>query len=135
MHELSLATDIVKIAIEQATAFTQPASDKSSKEEKDRINIPLVGIKLKVGVLTGIFPDSLHFYLDLILKEQGFENVSIQIESVDVRYTCSCGNTYIVDSIMEACPACGQFSRTLVEGNDCLIESIELSGNQAEAKS
>lgn len=108
MHEYSLAKEIANIVKEKT------------------LNQSLVSISLKAGILSGVFPDSLSFYLELIFQDLGWKDVKIHIESVPAKYTCQCGKTYTTEALLSGCPDCGQFERSLIEGDQCIIETLEV---------
>jgi Zn finger protein HypA/HybF involved in hydrogenase expression len=134
MHEFSIATEIVRITLEQVSLWKNAQQLKQEfqpavpAEPGTQTNTHLKGIKLKIGTLTGIYPDSLLMYLEIIFKEKGIEQLDVKIETVPARYGCQCGHTYLADSLLSPCPVCQGFERSLIEGNECTLDSIDLDG-------
>ena len=108
MHEYSVAADIAKIV---------------SQTAKGR---PVKKMTLAIGVLSGIFSESLLMYLELVLPEMGMDNVSVETKDARASFVCSCGTRYIAESMTTLCPQCGGYERSIESGHECTIESIEV---------
>ncbi len=106
MHEYSIALEISKVV------------------EKQAENKKVSEIFLSVGKLSGIFDESLIFYLEQIFKEKKQPHIKITTEQIDAEFNCNCGKNYNTDNMLTACPFCGKFTRTIVKGNECIIKSI-----------
>jgi hydrogenase nickel incorporation protein HypA/HybF len=109
MHEYGVAQEIVRMAIEAAEGRT------------------ITKIILSIGDLSGVFDESLVMYCDLLFNDaQASGAVSISVNRVKATFRCSCGMTYSPPGLFEPCPACREFDRTIIDGNQCIIESIEV---------
>ena len=108
MHEYSIAAEIAAIV-------KQTAHDRQVKK-----------ITLAIGVLSGVFSESLLMYLELVLPDMGMNGVVIETKEVPAGFACVCGRQYTGKSMTELCPACGGYDRTITAGHDCTIESIEV---------
>ncbi len=109
MHEYGVALEIVRMATERAEGRTVTKTIVS------------------VGDLSGVSGDSLAMYCDLLFREsQPSREVLISVRRVPAAFRCSCGATYTPLKIFDSCPSCGGFGRTVIEGNQCIIESIEV---------
>jgi len=86
----------------------------------------VIKITLGVGALSGIFTESLRMYLELALPEAGLDNVAIETKDVPATFLCSCTEQYTSDKFTAACPKCSGYQRTIVSGQDCMVESIEV---------
>ena len=106
MHEYSLALEISGIA------------------EKKTQNKKILEINLSIGTLTGIYDESLIFYLDEIYKAKYGHVIKITTEMVNAEFECDCGKKYSTESMFTPCPFCGEFGRTVINGNDCIIKNI-----------
>lgn len=106
MHEYSIALEISKIAEKQA-------ENKNISE-----------ISISIGSLSGIFDESLKFYLEQIFKDKYKAPIKIQTEKIDAEFNCECGKKYNIDNMLTPCPFCNKFTRTIVKGNECIIKSI-----------
>lgn len=108
MHEYGVALDIAEIAMKSAAGRT------------------MTKINLRIGDVSGVFIESLTMYLELIFKEKQEQAVTVAIERVKASFQCSCGNRYSPEKLFDACPSCGGFERTVLAGQECTIESIEV---------
>jgi hydrogenase nickel insertion protein HypA len=108
VHEYSVASEIAAIVKEAAK------------------NRPVKKITLAIGVLSGIFSESLLMYLELVLPEMGMKNVSIETKEIPAAFVCSCGTEYTAESMTALCPQCGGYERSIKSGHDCTVESIEV---------
>ncbi len=108
MHELSVATGIVDLAVQNAGGKT------------------ITGLNLSVGVNAGVFKESLLFYLDLLFDERGMKGVRVDWKDLPVHCACDCGAQYETLVFMQACPRCGSFKRSMTGGRDCTVESNEV---------
>ena len=108
MHEYGIAVEIAKMAREKAGGRGISA------------------ISLRIGALSGISAESVSLYLDCIFREGAEPPPRIVIVQVPAMLECTCGNQYIADKLFDPCPKCGGFERTVLDGNECTIESIEV---------
>jgi Zn finger protein HypA/HybF involved in hydrogenase expression len=109
MHEYGVALEIVRMATEAAQGR------------------PIAKVTLAVGDLSGVFSESLTMYGDLLFHDaQPSHPVVFSVNKVKAAFRCSCGVTYSPLEIFDPCPECRGFDRTIVDGNQCIIESIEV---------
>jgi hydrogenase nickel incorporation protein HypA/HybF len=108
MHEYSVASEIAAIVKQTAKG------------------LPVKKISLSIGVLSGIFSESLLMYLELVLPEMGMTGVAIETKEIPATFVCVCGTEYTAKSMTEVCPQCGGYERSIQSGHDCTIESIEV---------
>jgi hydrogenase nickel insertion protein HypA len=109
MHEFSIASQIADNIKEHA---------KGKKIEK---------INIQIGSLSGVFKESLEFYLQSLLKEFQSEEPVFHFTPVSASMTCECGFQFIAENLLNACPKCRGFKRSITAGKDCFVESIEVS--------
>jgi hydrogenase nickel incorporation protein HypA/HybF len=108
MHEYGIAVEI-------ADTVTKKAAGR-----------PVAAIALRIGALSGISSDSVTMYLELIFKETANRIPRLAVEPAPASLQCSCGERYSADTMFDPCPACGGYDRTVIDGSDCTIESIEV---------
>jgi Zn finger protein HypA/HybF involved in hydrogenase expression len=108
MHEYGVALDVAEIALQTANGKL------------------ITKVNLCVGALSGIFDQSLTMYLELIFTERQKKAPAIAVTKVAARFGCSCGKEYAPVKLFDPCPFCGGFDRTILDGNECTIESIEV---------
>ncbi|MBN2035490.1 MAG: hydrogenase maturation nickel metallochaperone HypA [Chitinispirillaceae bacterium] len=108
MHEYGIALEISRLALRTAG------------------NRRILKINLRIGELSGVFFESLAMYLECIFNEQQNAAPAISVERAAARFKCSCGVEYAPDKLFSPCPSCGGFTRTVIDGKECTIESIEV---------
>lgn len=116
MHELPVTESIVRIAAEEA-----------EKHNVKKVN----EIKLMVGELSGLVPECIQYYFDIISKGTKIEGAQIKIIKVPITMKCeSCGFTGEThEFIQSACPICSGKSMKMVGGNEFYIDSMEVDDN------
>jgi hydrogenase nickel incorporation protein HypA/HybF len=108
MHEYGVALEIAERAAAAA------GSRRLSK------------ITLRIGALSGIFAESLAMYCDLLFRGKQPAAVEIVPVNVPARFRCSCGTEYSPRKLFDPCPSCGGADRDIIDGKECLLESIEV---------
>jgi hydrogenase nickel incorporation protein HypA/HybF len=112
MHELSLAQNIVEI-VEHHVLLEQRRSVKS--------------IRIKVGELSGVVPDSLEFCFSAITAETSLSGASLEIERVPFMLLCErCNKTFVGDFGVVLCPDCDSNETIVLSGTEMQIVDIEL---------
>jgi len=111
MHEFSIASAIMDIVTKTA-------------EENGMSRVAKV--KIKVGELRSVFPDSLLFAFKVCSEGTVAEGGVLQIEEVPTRCSCGgCANEFRVEEFQFRCPSCGSADISIVAGEELFIESIE----------
>ncbi len=111
MHELAITESLLSVAVESATAAGA-----------ERIRT----IRMRVGALTGVVPDSMRFYFDAISRGTLAEGASLEMTIVPASAECAdCATTFPADEGMLACPTCGCLVR-LTSGTELTVESLEV---------
>ena len=111
MHEYGVALEIAQ------TALSAAGSRRLSK------------VTLRIGELSGVFAESLAMYCDLIFREKQSERVEVVAMTIPARFTCACGTVYSPRKLFDPCPSCGGADRTVIDGKECLLESIEVDSD------
>lgn len=112
MHELSIAQSILDIVNQHLP---------SSKAAKVR------SIKIRVGKLSNILPDSLHFCFGALTKGSNFEKTQLIIKAIPLTIECKdCKKIYETDDYIFLCPSCNSSDIAVLGGNDLNIEEIEI---------
>ncbi len=113
MHELSVTRGILEIVSDKAVTAAGKARVK--------------GIWVQVGELSGVEPDSVSFYFDIMKKDYNLEEALISFIRVPAVMKCGkCGREFKYESLSWNCPACGDPGISIIEGSDCCVESIEV---------
>ena len=112
MHELSVAQSIVDIVQQYL-----PAGN----------GMPVKIVRLKVGAMAGIVPDSLEFCFTVITAGTKLESAQLSIERIPFCLRCkACGTTSENEFGTVLCPQCGSSETAMVSGNELQVTEIEL---------
>lgn len=117
MHELSIASSIVKIAAEHARL-----------EGGGRV----ASVTLRIGRLSCVHEDALRSSFDLVTEGTPLAGASLAVIEVPVRIWCGlCQAVVELPGIQRfACPACGHLSGDIRAGRELDIESIQFAADQ-----
>lgn len=111
MHEMSITEDILAIIRGEMKKYSLTR---------------LVSVKLRIGELTAIDPESLRFCFDACIKKTGLDGASLEIEDVPLTGRCSrCAATWKVTDLAMICPACRSTDVEKIAGTELDIISIE----------
>lgn len=85
-------------------------------------------IRVRIGALTGIAPDSVRFYFDLISPGTAAAGACLDLQIEPATAHCGgCGQTFPVAPPLDGCcPACGSAPDQVTGGADLLVQSIEV---------
>lgn len=110
MHELSIATNIVEIAVEYA--------------EKNNASV-VKEIEIEVGELSGVVVEALEFAMDSATKQTILENAKVKIDFIHGKAKCNhCGHEFPVSSIYEVCPKCNSYNSEIIKGKELRVKSL-----------
>lgn len=111
MHEMSITEDLI--------AIIRGEMKKSSLKR-------LVSVKLRLGELTAIDPESLRFCFDASIKKTELEGALLEIEGVPLTGRCSgCATTWKITDLALICPACNSTDVEKIAGTELDIVSID----------
>ncbi len=114
MHELSITQSILDTALEVA--------QKNSARKVTQIH-------LTIGRLSSIVDDCVQFYWDHISKGTLCEGAVLHFQRLPARMRCKdCGWEYNLTDDLVPCPACKSINLEIVSGDQLLIESIDILG-------
>jgi hydrogenase nickel incorporation protein HypA/HybF len=112
MHELALTQSILRIVEEAA----QGHEVKRVKE-----------VRLKIGDYSGVVPQSLAYYFDLLSRDTVAAGAQLRLERLPLLMTCrSCRWQGEIDKHHIQCPQCGCIDLHLDQGREFYVESIEV---------
>ena len=112
MHEWTICKAIIKQLEQQATNkhFTQVKK-----------------IILKLGELSCIDPNVLSFNFSLASQQTVAEQAVLEFVTVASLAKClACLQTYSANTIHTVCPMCGSVETQLIQGQELIIQSIEV---------
>ena len=118
MHELSIAQNIVDIVGQYVPS-----------EQMDAVR----SVRLRVGSLSGIVPESLDFCFAAIVSGTALSRAALAIEQVPTRAKCrDCGISFPIDDSIFICSSCGGTGIQVLSGTELQVVEIELA-DQNEA--
>ena len=92
----------------------------------------VTGVKLRVGHLRQVVPDSLDFYWGIVTRETLCEGAALELESIPGRLACApCGREWEIDMPIFRCPTCGGAEVSVAAGDELEVESIEVEEEPA----
>jgi hydrogenase nickel incorporation protein HypA/HybF len=113
MHEVGIMQEAVRLAVEKAAA-----------SGGSRVHC----LRLRVGKLSGVVPDSMRFAFDIVCLGTTAEGAQLEIEEVPARCWCErCQDEFPVGELLNECPQCHEFSNDLRGGRELEIASVEIS--------
>jgi hydrogenase nickel incorporation protein HypA/HybF len=119
MHELGIAQNILEIVQQSVT-----------EEQAESVR----WIRIRVGQLSGIVPDSLEFCFQAIIAETKMPKAGLAIEQVPTTFQCKkCAYRFQVNDLEFLCPKCGDSDLEVISGRELEIVEIELAEEGDEA--
>jgi hydrogenase nickel incorporation protein HypA/HybF len=109
MHELSIATAVLKSALRHA-------------DER-----PVEVVAMRVGALRQVVPDSLRFYWEVVARDTVCEDARLELTEIDAGLRCDdCGREW--DPLIAAfrCPDRASANVAVVAGEELEIDYLEL---------
>ena len=84
-------------------------------------------VRLKIGELTAVVPNSLIFCWSVVTESTPAEGSRLDIDSVEVRAECSkCGLVFDIENREYVCPKCKDVELTLLSGRELYIQDLEV---------
>jgi hydrogenase nickel incorporation protein HypA/HybF len=112
MHELSVTQGILKIVEAEA--------------KKNDVN-KVLSVTLKVGQLSGVMPQLIQDYFDLVAMGTVVEGAKLIIERVPATIKClDCNEISSIDRIKLRCPKCNSIEVKIITGKEFHIECMEV---------
>jgi len=112
MHEVSIMTEAVRMAVEAA----QAAGARR-----------VTGLRLRVGRLSGAVPEAMNFAWDVVRRDTLAADAWLAIDSVGAASWCAnCEMEFGCQDFFNACPRCDRVSGELRRGRELEIASVEL---------
>jgi hydrogenase nickel incorporation protein HypA/HybF len=114
LHELSIAEAVVQIANRHADGRR------------------VTKVQLKVGHLRQVVPSALTFSFELVAQGTPVEGAELEMEEVPATGSClSCGAESRLTEFPLQCRMCGSYELRIIEGEELLVESLELEERPA----
>lgn len=120
MHEYPLTERIVNIA-----------NDTARRHGACRV----LAVSLVIGETSGIIPDSVQLYFDLIAEGTPAEGAELRVRQVKPEMHCpKCNANFIRPRFSFACPSCGTLGSPTDVGKEFYVESVDLETPGETAK-
>jgi hydrogenase nickel incorporation protein HypA/HybF len=113
MHELSIATRVVDLAIEHCR-----------REGAARVR----SLTLRIGRLSGVHPAALEAALAVVREKTPLADAAVVMEEVPIRIWCApCGREVELPGIQSLrCPCCGAAGSEMRAGRELDLDTLEL---------
>ena len=109
MHELAIAESVVEAVTEELPGAT------------------VTCVRLEIGALSGVAPDSIRFCFDLATEGTGLAGARLEITEPPARCRCrACGTEFQPDSQIVLCP-CGSPDAAVLSGEQLKIVSVQVA--------
>ena len=109
MHELSIAEAIVQV-VERHAAGRRVAR-----------------VEVRVGHLRQVVPSALEFAWELVTDGTAAQGAELVLEEVPAAVRCrACGAESVQERFPFSCASCGGFDIDLFQGEELLVDSLEL---------
>jgi hydrogenase nickel incorporation protein HypA/HybF len=119
MHELGIAQSIYDIVLQSVPEELAPDVRK---------------IRIKLGQLAGVIPDSLDFCFNILVSETNMKQAVLCIEQVPLISECrECQCRFQVEDYIFLCPSCQSANLDLISGKELEIVDIEVAEIDDEA--
>lgn len=112
MHELSVTE-----------ALLSTACDYASRNDSKIVTV----LNIRIGKLSGIVGDSVQFYWDIVSEDTICAGSKLNFTHIPAKFKCqSCGNSYEIAEELIPCPVCSSMDLKTIQGDEFLLESIEI---------
>jgi hydrogenase nickel incorporation protein HypA/HybF len=119
MHELYIAECIVKSV---AASLPRDLPSDSVRE-----------VRVQVGQLDAVIPDTLIFVFDAIKETSGLPNANLSVEQIDVVCRCrACTHEFGIELPVFICPQCGGGDVEVLRGRGILLTGITVENEEAK---
>lgn len=118
MHELSVTEGILNFALDEAKKLSAAK---------------VTAIKLKIGALSGLAPDCIALYFDMVAEGTLCEGATLTFDRIPAKIRCpDCKKEHNIEGFRLICPVCASRKVELIAGREAYIDSMEIEhGNQS----
>jgi hydrogenase nickel incorporation protein HypA/HybF len=114
MHEASIVQSLIELVRQNVT---DPAVVRR--------------VDVRVGLLSGVSPDSMQFYFDLMREDSLGPQAELVVSLEPLQARClSCGAEHVLSETSWLCPDCGQRSLEFRNGDELHLRSIEVDDGE-----
>ena len=110
MHELAITEGILDAAV--------PAAQAQGAEK-------ILEIRLRIGELSGVIPECVQEYFEMISGGTIAEGARITVEYIPISIECrDCGYTGVMDRKLRHCPKCSGRNIRITGGREYYVDSL-----------
>jgi hydrogenase nickel incorporation protein HypA/HybF len=110
-------------------SIMQSALNEALREARLAGAVRVHEIRLRIGVLSGVVPDSLRFAFEALTPGTSAEGAVLTIDEVPARFWCAkCRQEFVSANLYAECPACQSPSGELRAGRELELSSMEVDG-------
>jgi hydrogenase nickel incorporation protein HypA/HybF len=114
MHELAISSAVLESALRHAGGRR------------------VMSVKLRVGHLRQVVPDSLDFYWGIVTRDSVCEGSVLEQDVIAARLECTaCAREWEIELPVFRCPSCGGADVAIAAGDELEVESIEVEEEPA----
>lgn len=112
MHELSVTEGILNSALDEARKCGA---------------LRIIRIKLVMGELSGIVPECVQEYFDLLSEGTAAEGAQLDFAVLPAMLCCrGCGNKFRMEHMRLRCPECQSGKVNIIQGKEFYLEALEI---------
>lgn len=112
MHELTIAQALV---------------DQACTVAKEHGARRILGVSVRLGVLSGVDPQALEFAFPLAAEQTLAEGAALRVEIDPLRLDCrTCHRRTLVDPSFVVCPVCGSEQTDILSGQGMTLLSVDI---------
>lgn len=112
MHELSLAENVLQII-----------EDAAREQGFEQVRT----VWLEVGQLACVEQEALRFAFDVVTRDSIAQQARLEIIETAGQGRCEkCGQSFLLATIYEACPACGSYQVSVTDGDAMRVRELEV---------
>jgi len=94
---------------------------------------PVTLVKVRVGRLRQVVPESLRFYWEIVARDTICDGARLELEHVAAELACTeCGRRWAPELPMFRCAGCGSTGVEVRAGDQLEVEYIEVEQKEAE---
>lgn len=113
MHEVSIVQGLLNLAVKTAQASGATRIHR---------------IRMRVGAMSGVVPDSLQFAFEALREETIAAGAELAIEEIPAACWCAhCQMEFTAEGFVYECPECHEYSRELRRGRELALADMEIS--------
>lgn len=101
--------------------------DIAEKEAREAQVTKFAAIDLEIGTLAGVEFEALDFVWEAAVEKTVLEKAEKRIKKIQAKARCGdCEKVYTLEFIHDNCPDCGSFLKTILQGKELRVKSLEL---------